>query len=82
MQPSTNATHRQDLGDILHENALGEGQFVGNMIMPLFNVGVRAGQFARFAFGEVKTRTVDDKRGRLGNYNQIQHETTNDTYVT
>lgn len=72
---------RQDIADILQENALGEGQFAGEQIMPIMPVGAKAGQFAKLAFSTVKTVAVDDKRASSGNYNEVTHEIETDTYT-
>jgi len=76
-----NATFRQDIADVLQENALGEGQFVGEEIMPILPVGAKSGQFAKLAFAGVKTKAVDDKRASTGNYNEVTHEVSTDTYT-
>jgi len=75
------ATFRQDIADVLFENALGRGQFVGEEIMPVMPVGVHSGNFAKIAFGQVKTKAVDDKRSTAGNFNQVTHETTEDNFT-
>jgi len=75
------AVFRQDIGDVLQENNLGAGQFVGNVIMPIMPVGVRAGEFAKIAFATAKTKAVDDKKASGGNYNEVKHEVTSDTFT-
>ena len=54
-----NATFRQDIADVLQENMLGEGMFVGEEIMPIMAVGAKSGQFAKIAFATVKTKAVE-----------------------
>lgn len=81
MQGVGNATFRQDLADMLQENQLGAGQFLGMQIFPLFPVGAKSGKFAKLAFTEVKTAAVDDKRASTGHYNRITHEVTTDNYT-
>jgi len=76
-----NATFRQDIADVLQENNLGEGEFMGEQIMPVMPVGARSGEFAKLAFANVKTKAVDDKRAASGNYNEVTHEVTSDTYT-
>ena len=76
-----NATFRQDIADVLQENNLGEGEFVGEEIFPIMPVGARSGEFAKLAFGSVKTKAVDDKRASSGNYNEVTHEVSSDTYT-
>ncbi len=82
MQPQNNTTYRRDLVDVLEENMLGAGQFVGEMVMPSFSVDAESGKFAKIDFDTVKTAVVEDRRGPSGNYNQVQHATSKDTYTT
>lgn len=72
---------RQDLAITLQENNLGRDWFVGEKIMPVMGVGARSGEFGKIAFGEVKTKAVDDKKSGTGNYNEVTHEVTSDTYT-
>lgn len=82
MQTGGTAQFRQDIGDALMENALGAGQFIGEKIFPIFNVNVKDGKFGKIAFDETQTGAVDDKRGSSGNYNEINHQATTDTFNT
>jgi hypothetical protein len=77
-----NATFRQDIADVLQENNLGEGEFVGEQIMPIMPVAAKSGQFAKLAFAGVKTKAVDDKRASTGNYNEVTHEVSTDNYTS
>ena len=73
--------YRQDIADVLEENNLGRGMFAGTEIMPILPVGAKSGQFAKIAFASIKTKAVDDKKATSGNYNEVNHETTSDTYT-
>jgi len=75
-----NATFRQDIAQVIQENMLGAGQFVGLEVMPLLPVDARNGSFSKIAFSTVKTKAVDDKRGTSGYYNEVVHEVEEDTY--
>jgi len=77
-----NATFRQDIADVIQENNLGEGQFMGTEIMPIMSVGAKSGQFAKLAFSNVKTKAVDDKRATSGYYNEVVHSVTTDNYTS
>ena len=41
---------------------------------------MKNGIFAKVAFAETQTSAVDDKRGSSGNYNEVTHEATTDTF--
>lgn len=75
------ATLRQDIADVIVENNLGEGEFVGEQIMPVMPVGARSGEFMKIDFSEIKTAVVDDLKSSSGNYNEVAHEVTSDTFT-
>lgn len=75
-------SRRNDLEDILTENALGARQFVGAKILPALNVDEQDGRFDKLAFSEVKTAAVDDRMANGAASNKVQHEMTTDNYST
>jgi len=82
MGQSGNETRRNDIGDILHENALGMGQFIGTKVMaPLF-VEEQDGRFDKLAFAEVKTAAINDRASDSSASNEVAHEYTTDSYST
>lgn len=81
MQSASQANWRQDIADVLQENQLGEGMFVGEQVYPVIPVAAQDGRFHKLAFTEVKTAAVDDKAGGASEANQVQHELTTDTYA-
>ena len=82
MQVASNANWRQDIAEILKENQLGEGQFIHEEVFPIVPVGAQTGRFHKIAFSEVQTGAVDDLGNGSAEANQVQHETTSDTYGT
>jgi len=82
MQVASNANWRQDIADVLMENQLGEGQFIGEQVFPILNVAAQDGRFHKIAFGEVKTAAVTDTADGHSEANIVTHETTTDTYAT
>lgn len=82
MGQSGSATRQNDIGDILHENMLGAGQFIGGKVMLPMSVDEQNGRFDKLAFSEISTIPVDDLAGDSSESNEIQHEYTTDTYET
>ena len=80
-QPGS-SSRRDDIGDILHENALGMGQFIGSKVMPAIPVDKQDGRFDKLAFGEVQTAPVNDNAGDSSASNEVVHEYTVDSYTT
>lgn len=76
------ATRRNDIEDILHENALGAKQFIGKFVFPSISVDEQNGQFDKLAFSEIQTVPVDDLASDSSASNEIQHEYTTDEYKT
>jgi hypothetical protein len=82
MGQSGNVTRRNDIGDILHENALGMGQFIGSKVLaPIFK-DEQDGRFDKLAFGEVQTAAVNDTASDSSASNEVAHEYTTDSYTT
>lgn len=82
MGQSGNVSRRNDIGDILHENALGAMQFIGSKVMPPIFVSEQDGRYDKLDFSEVKTAAISDKAGDNSAANEVVHEYTADTYTT
>jgi hypothetical protein len=82
MGQSGNVSRRNDIGDILHENMLGMGQFIGGKAMPALFVDEQDGRFDKLAFSEVKTAAVSDTTADSAASNEVVHEYTTDSYST
>jgi hypothetical protein len=77
-----NVSRQNDIADILHENALGAKQFIGQKAMPVIFVDEQDGRFDKLAFSEVQTAAVNDSAGESSASNEVQHEYTTDSYAT
>jgi hypothetical protein len=77
-----NVSRRNDISDILHENALGAKQFIGMKVMPAIFTDERDGRFDKLAFSEVQTAAVNDTAANSSASNEVVHEYTTDTYST
>jgi hypothetical protein len=82
MGQSGNVSRRNDIGDILHENMLGMGQFIGGKVMPALYVDEQDGRYDKLSFTEVKTAAVSDTTADSAASNEVVHEYTTDSYST
>ncbi len=80
MGQAGSAQRRNDIGDILHENMLGAGQFIAKEVFPPLMVDEQDGRFDKLAFGEIDTVEIDDLGGDHAESNEITHEYTTDNY--
>jgi hypothetical protein len=82
MGQAGNVSRRNDIADILHENALGAKQFIGQKAMPVIFTDEQDGRFDKLAFSEVQTAAVNDNAGESSASNEVAHEYTTDSYTT
>jgi len=82
MGQSGNVSRRNDIGDILHENMLGAGQFIGMKVMPPIFVDEQDGRFDKLDFSEVQTAAINDTASDSSASNEVVHEYTTDNYTT
>jgi len=75
-------SRRNDIEDVLVENAFGEGIFIGDKVMPPIASSEQDGRFDKLAFSEVKTVSVDDLAASTSESNQVEHEYTTDNFKT
>jgi len=79
MNTGSNADVRQDIADVLIENAMGGGQFIGLEIFPVLPSEKKNGKLQRLAYSQIKTK-VDVNRAPGSNYNRVKHATTSASF--
>ena len=75
-------SRRNDIEDVLIENALGQGMFVGDKVFPPIASGEQDARFDKLAFAQIKTTSVDDLAASTSESNQVEHEYTTDNFKT